>query len=146
MRIAIDGRELGAEPTGVGRYLHRLLQEWARLDAARGHWFSVYSPDGRISLPPDFHGEVVLVPGDRGTSWEQGALAQAIRRDRPDVLFAPGYTAPLLQSVPTALAIHDVSFLAHPEWFGRREGLRRRMLVRLAAARARRILTVSDFS
>jgi glycosyltransferase involved in cell wall biosynthesis len=146
VRIAIDGRELSGETTGVGRYLQHLLAEWARLAEARHHQFSIYSPDGRLGLPPDFPGEIVLVPGAGGTQWEQGQLAGALRKDRPDVLFAPGYTAPLVHGVPTALVIHDVSFLAHPEWFGRREGLRRRLLVRLSARRARQILTVSDFS
>src|SRR6478736_1259882 len=146
VRIAIDGRELGGEATGVGRYLHHLLVEWARLADAAAHRFSIYSPNGRLGLPPDFPGEVVTVPGDGGTRWEQGQLARALRKDRPDVLFAPGYTAPVVHGVPTVLVIHDVSFLAHPEWFGRREGLRRRLLVRLSSARAKRILTVSEFS
>jgi glycosyltransferase involved in cell wall biosynthesis len=43
-------------------------------------------------------------------------------------------------------AIYDVSFAAHPEWFGRREGLRRRTLTRLTARRAARVLTTSEFS
>jgi glycosyltransferase involved in cell wall biosynthesis len=146
MRIGIDGRELGGEPTGVGRYLRRLLAEWSRGGVSAGHRFTVYSPDGRIAMPPDFPGEVVLVPGAGGTRWEQGALAAAVRRDRPDVLFAPGYTAPVLSRVPTVVVIHDVSFLAHPEWFGRGEGLRRRVLVRLTARRARAVVTVSNFS
>jgi glycosyltransferase involved in cell wall biosynthesis len=146
VRIAIDGRELSGETTGVGRYLQHLLLEWARLSEANAHRFSIYSPDGRIGLPPDFPGEVVLAPGAGGTRWEQGRLAALLRKDRPDVLFAPGYTAPIVHHIPTVLVIHDVSFLAHPEWFGRREGLRRRVVVRLSASRARRILTVSQFS
>jgi glycosyltransferase involved in cell wall biosynthesis len=44
------------------------------------------------------------------------------------------------------VTIHDVSFAAHPEWFGPREGFRRRLSTRMAAWRARRVLTVSDFS
>jgi len=44
------------------------------------------------------------------------------------------------------VTIHDVSFAAHPEWFAPREGLRRRLTTRAAAWRARRVLTVSDFS
>jgi glycosyltransferase involved in cell wall biosynthesis len=42
--------------------------------------------------------------------------------------------------------IHDVSFVAHPEWFSWREGLRRRTLTRLGARRAARVITQSDFS
>jgi glycosyltransferase involved in cell wall biosynthesis len=44
------------------------------------------------------------------------------------------------------VSVHDVSFAAHPEWFGAREGLQRRMMTRLSARRAQRILTFSDFS
>lgn len=90
--------------------------------------------------------EVRKVPGHAGTWWEQRALAAAMRRDRPDVLFAPGYTAPLAVGVPVVLTVHDVSFFAYPEWFGRREGLRRRTMTRWSARRARTILTISEFS
>ena len=38
-------------------------------------------------------------------------------RDPPDVFFAPAYTAPLGVGVPLAVTIHDISFVAHPEWF-----------------------------
>jgi glycosyltransferase involved in cell wall biosynthesis len=87
-----------------------------------------------------------LVRGRAGTWWEQRALAGAIRRDRPDVLFAPGYTAPLATTVPIVLTVHDVSFFARPDWFGPREGFRRRLITRWSARRARSIVTVSEFS
>jgi glycosyltransferase involved in cell wall biosynthesis len=146
MHIGIDGRELGGHATGVGRFLQRLLREWNLSPEGRRHRYSVYSPDGRTALPPDFPGEVALVPGAGGTRWEQQSLANAVRRDRPDIFFAPGYGAPLRTNVPFVVAIHDVSFLAHPEWFGWREGIRRRTLARWSAARAARVITISQFS
>ena len=65
--------------------------------------------------------EVVAGSG-RGTWWEQTHLRRAVRRDPPDVFFAPAYTAPLALGVPLVVTIHDVSFCAHPEWFRPREG------------------------
>ena len=62
------------------------------------------------------------------------------------MFLAPGYTAPLRTGVPTVVAIHDVSFADHPEWFTWREGARRRLLTRLSARRAFRVLTISAFS
>ncbi len=62
------------------------------------------------------------------------------------MLFAPAYTSPILTRVPTALAVHDVSFAAHPEWFRLREGARRRLVTGAAARRARIVLTLSHFS
>jgi glycosyltransferase involved in cell wall biosynthesis len=87
----------------------------------------------------------VVSPGS-GTLWEQRVLPSLVRSARADVLFSPGYTCPLWCRAPVVLVIHDVSFVAHPEWFSWREGLRRRTLTRLSARRARRVVTDSDFS
>jgi glycosyltransferase involved in cell wall biosynthesis len=82
----------------------------------------------------------------RGTWWEQVHLRRAASSDPLDVFFAPAYTAPFRLSVPLAVTIHDISFVAHPEWFRPREGLRRRVLTRRAATRASVIFTDSEFS
>jgi glycosyltransferase involved in cell wall biosynthesis len=131
MRVAIDGRELCRQPTGVGRYLAHLLEAWDRLPEARGHEFLRFAPEEGAPA---------------GTRWEQVTLPLALRRARPNVLFAPAYTAPVLTSVPIVLTLHDLSFAAHPEWFPPRSGLRRRLLARLAARRARVVITDADFS
>ena len=75
-----------------------------------------------------------------------GAAAAVAARDHLDVFFAPAYTAPLRTRIPTVVAIHDVSFAAHPEWFSAREGLRRRWITRQAARRSRAVVTISEFS
>jgi glycosyltransferase involved in cell wall biosynthesis len=62
------------------------------------------------------------------------------------VFFGPAYTIPLRLGRPAAVLIHDVSYFAHPEWFGWREGLRRRWFTGMSARRARVVLTVSAFS
>jgi glycosyltransferase involved in cell wall biosynthesis len=155
MNIAVDARELLGRPTGVGTYLARLLEQWQRRPEARAHRWVLYYPEAEGGAITPAGGrrvaegglcETRAVPGHAGTWWEQRALAAAIGRDRPDVLFAPGYTAPVAVEVPVVLTIHDVSFFAHPEWFGRREGLRRRVITRWSARRAAAILTISEFS
>jgi glycosyltransferase involved in cell wall biosynthesis len=145
MKIAVDARELAERPTGVGRYLGELLGEWSRTDAATNHEWLIYGHQP-LRVPAPFSASVRLHAGSGGTQWEQWTLARAIAADRPAVLFAPGYTAPLRVSCPIALTIHDVSFFAHPEWFTFREGARRRTLTRLSAARARVVVTDSAFS
>jgi glycosyltransferase involved in cell wall biosynthesis len=145
MRVAIDARELCGRPTGVGRYLAGLLDAWAASDASRRHQWTLFAP----APPPGLERWPVsmrIVPGPGGTSWEQFTLARALGADRPDVLFAPGYTAPLTVAAPVVLTIHDVSFFAHPEWFTAREGLRRRWLTAWSARRARAVITDTDFS
>ena len=143
MRVVIDARELCGRPTGVGRYLSGLLEAWAKSDAFRRHEWTLISHQ---EIPAQWPIAARLVPGTGGTAWEQFTLSPAVRRERADVFFAPGYTAPLTVATPLVLTIHDVSFFARPEWFSFREGLRRRTLTAWSARRARRVITDTEFS
>ena len=146
MRIGIDARELCGRPTGVGRYLAGLLRQWALDERARRHEFILYAPEA-IGIELDTRRFAArVIAGAAGTWWEQMQLPPIANADRLDVFFAPAYTAPIRLKTPVVLAIHDVSYLAHPEWFAMREGVRRRWLTRVAAERARVITTLSAFS
>ncbi len=149
MKMAIDARELAGRATGVGRYLLGILREWAR-QPAFPHELWLYTPvalepatvEALTGLPCSLR----LLPGNGGTLWEQVTLSRALGRDRPDVLWAPAYTAPLMVGCPVVLTIHDLSYMARPEWFRPRERVRRGLITRAAATHARRILTDSIFS
>jgi len=146
MRVGVDARELCGRPTGVGRYLAGLLTEWSRSDRARRHEFILYAPQP-IGMAIDTRRFATReVPGSGGTFWEQAQEPRSARRDHLDVWFAPGYSAPLMLAIPTVVAIHDLSFAAHPEWFTWREGAKRRLVVRKSAERARAIVTISHFT
>ena len=145
MRIAVDARELCGRPTGVGRYLSELLAAWAsHADPQRHSWILYAHERPQIGAP--WSDAVRIVGGSGGSAWEQLTLPRALRRDRPDVLFAPGYTAPLTAPAPTVVTVHDVSFFARPDWFSYREGTRRRLLTGWSARRARVVITDSLFS
>lgn len=146
MRIAIDARELVGHTTGVGRYLAELLREWQAAGVDRRHVVALYAHAAPAGLPDGFAGEVHVRPGAGGTRWEQWDLQRALAAARPDVVFAPGYSAPLAAPAPVVLAVHDVSFFAHPEWFTWREGTRRRLVTAWSARRARLVLAPSVFS
>ena len=121
MRLAIDARELSGKPTGVGRYLGGLLREWTD-GASHGHAITLYS-----HRPVEWAAgrcPVRIVPGTGGTLWEQRALRAAITEDRADVLFSPAYSTPLLTRVPRVVALHDISFVARPDWYRDRKSTR----------------------
>ena len=145
MRIGVDARELCGHPTGVGRYLGGLLHEWAARRELR-HEFVLYAHDS-TTMPLDARRFATrIVPGPPGTWWEQVRAPRTAARDHLDVWFAPAYSAPLRMQVPTVVAIHDLSFVAHPEWFSIREGARRRWLTGQSAALAAAVVTISEFS
>ena len=146
MRIGIDARELCGRSTGVGRYLGGLLREWAADDQARAHEFVLYAP-GAVELSLDGRRfPARAIAGGGGTWWEQVQIPRAVAADHLDVWFAPAYTAPLRLATPIVVAIHDLSFVAHPEWFRLREGARRRWLTGQSASRAEAVVTISEFS
>jgi len=146
MRIGIDARELCGRATGVGRYLDGLLAQWSASERARRHEFVLYTPSPSPAPLDGRRFASRVVPGPPGTLWEQLRVPRAAAGDHLDVWFAPGYTAPLAIGVPIVVAVHDLSFVAHPEWFRLREGIRRRWLTRAAASRAAAIVTISEFS
>jgi glycosyltransferase involved in cell wall biosynthesis len=141
----VDGRELFGKPTGVGRYVLEVIRQWA----AAPHDFTIVvpaepSPELR-GLGSSFHWWVEANAG-QGTRWEQTRLPRALAKMSPDVFLAPANTAPFQLPCPFVVVVHDASYFAHPEWFGRRDGWRRRLLTRSAARRARTVVTVSEFS
>lgn len=146
MNIAIDARELLGNRTGVGRYLHELLRAWASDPSVRDDSITLCAPTP-IDLAPYRGLRITAATAEgRGLWWEQRVLPRLVAAAHADVLFAPGYTAPLASAPPTVVVLHDVSFAAHPEWFSWKEGARRRTIGRLTAERAARIIAVSSFS
>ncbi len=153
MRIGIDGRPLERERTGVARYLLSLLRVWAK--EYQAHEYYLY-------FEHDVPGDPLLneacftkrlparlpVPKQsiRQLLWEQLVLPFAARRDKVDLLFSPGYTLPALFGGAAAVTIHDVSYEAHPEWSRPAQRWRLRTLSRIAARKARAVLTDSQFS
>jgi len=144
MRIAIDARELAGRPTGVGRYLGEIVRSWGAMPDALEHEI-VFCGHGEMTYDGPLRASIAVERG-AGTAWEQRALPRLARASAADVLFCPGYTGPIFGSTPLVVAIHDVSFAAHPEWFRWREGVRRRLITRASARRAARVLTLTEFS
>jgi len=151
VRIAIDARELLGPRTGVGRYLAELVARWTRDPRLSRDELILLAPQ---PLPTASAASLCghggsraswqVVEGHGGAAWEQLTLAHAVRRVAPDVFFAPAYGAPLVTSCPIVVAMHDVSFFEHPEWFTWHEGARRRIVAGLTAHRAARILTLAE--
>lgn len=147
IRIGINGSDLEGKGTGVKRYLSSVLPHLNR----KGREYYVYSraplPEGLIPSDNHFISRPTGESQDKSyTFWEQIGLPRFLKKDSIDIFFSAGYSIPLSIRIPSMVVIHDISFSAHPEWFGLREGLRRRLVTRLSARKADRVITVSDFS
>jgi glycosyltransferase involved in cell wall biosynthesis len=81
---------------------------------------------------------------DRGSNFgwdEQVRLPLEMRRRRPDVSHFLSLYAPVLPPRPYAITIHDLIHLRFPEYFKSKVGPYYRTVVRLACARAARVIT-----
>lgn len=76
---------------------------------------------------------------------EQTMLVAAARRAHLDLLFSPGYTAPLRAPCPQVVAILDTQFCEHPEDFPWLSLQAQKFLITRAARVADVITTLSEF-
>jgi glycosyltransferase involved in cell wall biosynthesis len=126
--IAIDARAAARpELGGVERWARELS---ARLPALRPGAYAVLRP------PP-------ALAHRAGHAWEQ--LYLPVRAARARVLLCPANLAPVAHP-RTVVVLHDAAVLRHPGWYSGAYAAWQRRLLPVLARRARRIVTVSEFS
>ncbi|MFC1831410.1 glycosyltransferase family 4 protein [Thermodesulfobacteriota bacterium] len=77
---------------------------------------------------------------------EQTILPWTLRKQSLDVMWSPGYTAPLLCSCPQVVTIHDLQYKSHPDDLSFLERITLDFLVKNACRRCDAIIAVSEFS
>lgn len=77
---------------------------------------------------------------------EQTRLVTRVQKSGVDLLWSPGYTAPLFCPCPTVTSVLDMQYRTHPEDLSLPARIATDVLVRGACRRSRLILTISDFS
>lgn len=126
MIIGIDAsRALRAQRTGTERYALEIIRHLLRLPAAQAHQWRLYldAPPPANFLgampgqPPPAPVELCLLPGRR--MWTHRALAQAVVRQPPDVLFVPAHVLPFVlpprRLPPSVVTIHDLGYHRFPQ-------------------------------
>jgi glycosyltransferase involved in cell wall biosynthesis len=148
LQVAVDGRSLHGERTGVGTYTSNLLEQLLLL-APSIRILLVTSQD----LPPaGWMGaervQVLKIPSLSRNNflWTNLSLTRQLKTRSFDVFHSPGYTVPLWLPAPSVVTIHDISYAAHPEWYPYGNSAVRKTWYRLSARSADCILTVSEFS
>lgn len=143
MKIAVDGFELGREAKGVGRVVHNLMAELPKL--MPDDRFLVFTKEriGGYSYPGI---EEHLLPCRGGyLRWLNGMLRRALKKADPDLFIASNYILPWHCPWRSILIEHDISVIAHPEWYPRRYALTRRYLIRRSLERAELVVVPSAF-
>jgi glycosyltransferase involved in cell wall biosynthesis len=144
MKIAIDGYELGREARGVGRVIDNILMPL--FDLLPGSEFRIYTKESIGKYAHPRAGEHVLAYCGGYLRWQNGPLRRALRRSAPDLLVATNYVLPLVNPWKSVLFEHDISVIAHPEWYPRRYAYTRKSLVKRSLKKATSIVVPSGFT
>lgn len=147
MRIAIDAHMVGERETGNESYTRNLLRGLATLpDDDNQYQVLTPHPDALravIPVPPRF--EVVRVHPAASVLRIPFGMPMAVRRSKSELLHV-SYIAPPVPLCRTVVTVHDLSYLAHPEWLSARVRLLLRLLVPPSLRRASRVIAISDFT
>ncbi len=172
MRIGIDARFYGPAGKGLGRYTQEIVDNVIKI--ADADKFSQTEKNTSVSyngdcyefvvfLSPDNFNEFVC-PSDRVKkvllpirwySWkEQLVMPFLIGREKLDLIHYPHFNVPILTPVKFVVTIHDLILTHFPTlrattlspWLYRLKDMAYRLVISTAIRRARRIITVSEFT
>ncbi|MEI6564999.1 MAG: glycosyltransferase family 1 protein [bacterium] len=142
------------EVGGTETYLRQTLRAMAeQVSGDRLVVFTNLENEGVLKADLAAFPEVVFVPlkframsRPQRIIREQIELPGKVKASGVDVLWSPGYTAPVLASCPQGVSIHDMQYKAFPQDLGFFARLMTDILVKAAARRCDRIIAGSRFS
>jgi glycosyltransferase involved in cell wall biosynthesis len=168
MRIAIDGRTITAQRTGVGEYSERLVRHLLQIDSKNEYFLFLIEPHDTLAAP---NLTKVYIPGYNRMGlnrwWENILLPRFLQRQAIDIYFSPAFTLPLLprlgkhlgflhlprrlsyvfninQKVKYVVTVHDVIAFLFPEYFTLKMRVWTKLFVKNAVRLADTIITVSE--
>src|SRR5688572_6846688 len=142
MRIAIDAsRAALAERTGTERYSLELIRALLRIDRSNEYrlYFNGAPPAGLFSSGPNWQAREIALR----RLWTHLRLSQALRHDRPDVLFVPAHVLPMFPARRNVVTVHDLGFRFFPGTHRRLSRWYLELSTRWAAHRATRLIAIS---
>jgi len=145
MRIVLDARKL--HDFGIGTYIRNLVNELGRLDHEDEYVLLTKPEDAAAAAAAGPNFRAVVETSRPYSMAEQWRVPMAAARARADLLHEPHYVLPPLTRCRTVVTIHDCIHLRFPEYLPSRAAFAyAHAMIRLAARKADRVLTVSDAS
>ena len=157
MRIVLDGRSIADHFPGIGRYAFNLAGALAALLAAGDELVVLHNPrqaNTRFDLTQLTHAAAaggasvrLVETGARNFSLGEQWRAPAVLRElRPSVYHSPYYVMPYWPGCPSVVTIHDLIPFRYPADYSAPTRLAIGVALRLAARRARQVITASQAS
>jgi hypothetical protein len=145
MKIGIDAREfLSGRMTGIGRYLRQFLQCATELPSP--HEYVLFC-NQKTHVPVEHPKLKKIIIQERITLfWDQIQLPLCMAREKVDIFLTPYFKSSYFLSANLVLIINDLIPLLFPEELGFFKRHYFRSMWRIAARRAKRVMTISQNS
>lgn len=127
--------------TGVEEYAKNIILNLVKLSQKRNIRIRLYTPRLIQSLPAKMQ---KVLPAQK--RWTDKTLSQELKYSPPDYFFTPAYYIPKNHPEKSFATIHDVLFCSRPELYSLKEKLKLNFATRNNILRAKKIITISNFS
>ncbi len=155
MRIGIDARFYGGEQSkGLGRYTQKLIQYLAQIDQANEYFIFLQEEQYQSWSLPQTNFHPVKAPSRGYPVQEQLLMPWKIRKTKVDLMHFPHFNVPIFYRGKFLVTIHDLVISHFPTqrattlapWLYRIKQLAYKIVIRQAAKKAIKIITVSQYS
>lgn len=145
MLIGIDtSRTTKPKLTGTEYYSIEIIKHIALIDKRNRYLLYAQSdPSARLGkLPDNFKTKIMPFP----KFWSQIRLSWEMLTHRPDVLFVPSHTVPLIHPKHTVVTLHDLGFKHFPELYSPQELAYHNWTMNFSANAASQIIAPSEYT
>lgn len=148
IRVALDATAIGRGKTGNETYLRGLLEGWSQVRPEGIELMPIVSEPSFAKASEDkskgVHAQAKQIASSGFFKRHLCDLPLARTELKADLYHGVYWMRPW-EKGPYVLTVHDISFAVHPEWFRPGEAMFYTRMVRRAAERARKVITVSEF-
>ena len=118
-KIGIDSHYLEGKRTGVGRYLLNLLKLWNIISPSEVKFILYFKKEIPFDLKLKEKFDLKLLKHGKFSNafFIHWLLKKEAEKDKIDVLFCPGYIAPIFYNGNIALTIHDIIYETRPDLY-----------------------------
>ena len=155
MKIGIDAsRAFLKKRTGIEEYSYQVIKHlrdvlsrdaevvlYVRKKLAIKNWqLTICTPDIDFELPPNWRVKGLWAP----RFWTQVRLSIEMLLHRPEVLFVPAHTVPIIHPKQTIVTIHGLEYEFVPESYSWYERIYMRFSIRNSVRWAEKVIAVSE--
>lgn len=153
-RIGIDARFYGSLGKGLGRYVQKLIENLEKIDAENKYFVFLRRENFEEYVPQNKNFQKILADYRWYTFSEQINMPRLLKKYKLDLVHFPHFNVPIFYFGKFVITIHDLILVHFPTvkgttlnpFFYWLKYKVYKLVIWLAIKKARRIITVSEFS